>query len=119
MKKTNCITWILFLQALFLQAQIITPALDVLQSWEHHLELEASSIFKHLPWRSIGPISQGGRVESVVGVSGDPSIMYVGIGSGGVWTYYIRLEIKVRDLEELNFIKQESIKSCLKVENQV
>ena len=85
MKKTNCITWILFLQALFLQAQIITPALDVLQSWEHHLELEASSIFKHLPWRSIGPISQGGRVESVVGVSGDPSIMYVGIGSGGVW----------------------------------
>lgn len=75
----------LFLQILFVQAQVVTSANEILKSWEQHKEMEASSMFKHLPWRSIGPISQSGRVESILGVSGDPSTMYVGIGSGGVW----------------------------------
>ena len=75
----------LCLQILFVQAQVVTPANDVLKSWKQHQEMESSSIFKDLPWRSIGPISQGGRVESIVGVPEDPSTMYVGIGSGGVW----------------------------------
>jgi len=85
MNKINYITLALLLQGVLSQAQIITPANDILQSWKQHQEMEVSSIFKDLPWRSIGPISQGGRVESIVGVPGDPSIMYVGIGSGGVW----------------------------------
>jgi len=75
----------LFLQMLFIQAQVVTPANDILKSWEQHQEMATASVFKDLPWGSIGPKSQGGRVESIVGVSGDPAIMYVGIGSGGVW----------------------------------
>ena len=86
MKKTSIILLLLLLSQIQLsQGQIITPAEDIMKSWQQHQKLENSSIFKYLPWRSIGPISQGGRVESIVGVSGDPSIIYVGIGSGGVW----------------------------------
>ena len=85
MHKTSCIIWMLLLYVLNIQAQIITPADAVLNSWKQHQEMEDSSIFKEMPWRSIGPISQGGRVESILGVPGDVSTMYVGIGSGGVW----------------------------------
>jgi len=85
MKKIGTTVLALLFNVLFLTAQVVTPAEEIIKSWELHKEMESSSIFKYLPWRSIGPISQGGRVESIAGVPGDPSIVYVGIGSGGVW----------------------------------
>ncbi|HEV2110204.1 MAG TPA: hypothetical protein VGT99_02530 [Gammaproteobacteria bacterium] len=41
--------------------------------------------FQNLKFRDLGPASGGGRVSSVVGVPGDPSIYYVGSAAGGVW----------------------------------
>ncbi len=38
-----------------------------------------------LHWRSIGPAVFGGRVTSVVGVPGDPYILYAGHSTGGLW----------------------------------
>ncbi|MBI3651610.1 MAG: hypothetical protein HY231_11390 [Acidobacteria bacterium] len=37
-----------------------------------------------LVWRSIGPANMGGRVADVEGVPGNPNIVYVGTGTGGV-----------------------------------
>ena len=42
-------------------------------------------IFQNLKFRDLGPAAGGGRVSSVVGVPGDPSIYYVGSAAGGVW----------------------------------
>lgn len=40
---------------------------------------------KHLRFRSIGPAIMGGRVDDFAVVESDPSIVYVGMASGGVW----------------------------------
>jgi photosystem II stability/assembly factor-like uncharacterized protein len=39
----------------------------------------------NLAWRSIGPANMGGRVADVEGVPGDPNIVYVATGSGGIF----------------------------------
>ncbi|MEM8712941.1 MAG: hypothetical protein AAGG01_18475 [Planctomycetota bacterium] len=36
-------------------------------------------------WRPMGPKNCGGRIEAVDSPAGKPSIIYAGIGSGGVW----------------------------------
>ena len=41
--------------------------------------------FSKLEWRSIGPANMGGRVADIEGVPGDPNIVYVATGSGGLW----------------------------------
>ena len=41
--------------------------------------------FSRLEYRSIGPANMGGRVADVEGVPGDPSVVYVASGSGGLW----------------------------------
>jgi len=43
------------------------------------------AIFKNLEWRNIGPANMVGRVADIEGVPGNPSIVYVGSASGGVW----------------------------------
>ncbi|MFN2531126.1 MAG: WD40/YVTN/BNR-like repeat-containing protein [Pyrinomonadaceae bacterium] len=43
------------------------------------------SALARLEWRSIGPANMGGRVADVEGVAGDPSIVFVATGSGGLW----------------------------------
>ncbi|MGH8427507.1 MAG: WD40/YVTN/BNR-like repeat-containing protein [Gammaproteobacteria bacterium] len=40
---------------------------------------------KAFQFRNIGPAVAGGRVTSVVGIPGNPSIYYVGTAGGGVW----------------------------------
>lgn len=42
------------------------------------------ALFSGMKWRSIGPF-RGGRVETVVGIPGNPKIYYFGSVSGGVW----------------------------------
>src|SRR4051812_46294692 len=42
-------------------------------------------LLKEFVWRSIGPPSMGGRIDDVEAVERDPSIIYVGAASGGVW----------------------------------
>lgn len=54
-------------------------------AWEQHQALEAASLFHGLPWRSIGPVVQGGRVVDLAAVPGKPYSFYVAYASGGLW----------------------------------
>jgi photosystem II stability/assembly factor-like uncharacterized protein len=56
-----------------------------LEAWQQHLELEQTSPFADLEWRALGPKNCGGRIEGLDSPSGQPSILYAGVGSGGVW----------------------------------
>jgi photosystem II stability/assembly factor-like uncharacterized protein len=54
-------------------------------SWEQRLALNAASPFRGMSWRAVGPKAPGGRIESIDAVPGDPSTIYLGVGSGNVW----------------------------------
>ncbi len=41
--------------------------------------------FERLEWRSIGPANMGGRTADVEGVPGNPNVVYVATGSGGLF----------------------------------
>ncbi|HEY9451001.1 MAG TPA: hypothetical protein VIQ60_14720, partial [Gemmatimonadaceae bacterium] len=45
----------------------------------------ATATLEKLPWRSIGPANQGGRVSVIVGVPGEPYTFYVSGGNGGIF----------------------------------
>jgi photosystem II stability/assembly factor-like uncharacterized protein len=55
------------------------------QAWEQHQQLEQSSLFGGLKWRSIGPTVQGGRIVDVEVHPSQPYTFYVAYASGGVW----------------------------------
>ncbi len=55
------------------------------QAWEQHQQLDQSSLFAGLRWRSIGPTVQGGRIVDVEVHPSQPYTFYVAYASGGVW----------------------------------
>jgi len=48
-------------------------------------KMTMTTAFSALNWRSIGPANMGGRVADVEGVPGNPNIVYVATGSGGIF----------------------------------
>ncbi len=42
-------------------------------------------ILREFVWRSIGPANMGGRVDDIEAVVGDPSTIYIGFATGGIW----------------------------------
>jgi photosystem II stability/assembly factor-like uncharacterized protein len=46
---------------------------------------KAPDILANLKFRNLGPASAGGRVTSVVGIPGNPSVYYLGAAAGGVF----------------------------------
>ena len=42
-------------------------------------------LLKAFRFRSIGPASMGGRIDDFAVVESDPSILYIGFATGGVW----------------------------------
>lgn len=65
-------------------AQVTTPQ-ERMAAWEAHQALEAASPFRDLPWRSVGPMQAGMRVEAIAVPKGDQNTIYVGVGSGNLW----------------------------------
>jgi photosystem II stability/assembly factor-like uncharacterized protein len=45
----------------------------------------AQSLFRDLQWRNIGPANMGGRISHIEAVELNPSVVFVGSASGGVW----------------------------------
>lgn len=43
------------------------------------------TILQNLKWRELGPAIMGGRIDDFAVVESNPSIVYVGTASGGVW----------------------------------
>ena len=56
-----------------------------MKSWNLHVKLREESPFKNLKWRRVGPMFQGGRIESIACPAGNSSTIFVGVGSGNVW----------------------------------
>src|SRR5436190_2052012 len=69
MKRLSVILFIVMALLAILTAQ--TPNQDVL--------------LKEFTWRPIGPVNMGGRVDDVEAVESNPSIIYVGAATSGVW----------------------------------
>ncbi len=64
------------------------PATDPavrMMSWEHHVALQAESIFKDIEWVAVGPRFQGGKIESIWSPKRRKFTIYAGMGSGNLW----------------------------------
>jgi len=61
------------------------PAIDDQETSKASPKSAVESALERLEWRSIGPANMGGRVADVEGVPGDPNVVYVATGSGGLW----------------------------------
>ncbi|MCX7924682.1 MAG: hypothetical protein N2554_02600, partial [Fimbriimonadales bacterium] len=44
-----------------------------------------TDLFKNLRPSNIGPANMGGPITDVEGIPGNPSTVYVGVGTGGLW----------------------------------
>jgi len=66
------------------EREIITGS-ERLKEWEKHQKMMERSPFKSLPWIQIGPMLNSGRISSIVGIPGNPSIIYAGATVGGLW----------------------------------
>jgi photosystem II stability/assembly factor-like uncharacterized protein len=58
---------------------------DWLDGYKAHQKLEADSPFGGIPWRSIGPERQSGRVNVITAPLGDPGKLYVAYATGGLY----------------------------------
>ena len=67
------------------QPQPSTPPEQRAAAWEQHRQLEEDSLFRGLPWRSVGPIVMGGRIVDLEVVPGKPYSFLVAYASGGLW----------------------------------
>ncbi len=56
-----------------------------LAAWKQHVAMAEASPYSKLDWRPLGPKNCGGRIEGIDSPTGKPSIIYAGVGSGGVW----------------------------------
>jgi len=58
---------------------------DWLNGYKAHQKLVAESPFGGIPWRSVGPEKQSGRVNVITAPLGDPGKLYVAFATGGLW----------------------------------
>jgi photosystem II stability/assembly factor-like uncharacterized protein len=42
-------------------------------------------LFREFVWRSIGPANMSGRIDDIEAVEGNPSVIYLGLATGGLW----------------------------------
>ncbi len=62
-----------------------TDTAQRLKWFEQHQSMQASSPFKGLNWRFIGPFDLGGRCTDAVAPIGNRNVIYAGAATGGVW----------------------------------
>ncbi len=60
-------------------------ASDWLKGYQQHQRLKDASPFGGIPWRSVGPEKQSGRVNVIVAPLGDPGKLYVAFATGGLY----------------------------------
>ena len=48
-------------------------------------QADAAALFQDLQWRNIGPANMGGRISHIVASEANPSLVFLGAASGGVW----------------------------------
>lgn len=55
------------------------------KAFQAHEKLLASSPYKNITWRLVGPDTRSGRSTDVWGIAGKPNIMYAAFATGGFW----------------------------------
>lgn len=85
MKKLCIFFSILLFAGSIMNSFAQTSAADRMASWDLHQKMKQESPYKNLEWIPTGPVKQGGRIESIACPAGDPSTIYVGVGSGNLW----------------------------------
>lgn len=58
---------------------------DVVEARNATLKAQTRRVAKDLKWEELGPDNVGGRTRAIVIDRNDPSIMYMGAVSGGIW----------------------------------
>ncbi|MEA1888061.1 MAG: hypothetical protein U9N72_12720 [Bacteroidota bacterium] len=76
---------LLFSIPFYAQDTIFVTGEERLNEWKKHQEMTEKSLFRNLQWKQIGPLMNSGRISSIVGIPGNPSIIYTGTPVGGVW----------------------------------
>ncbi|GAB4467499.1 MAG: exo-alpha-sialidase [Thermoflexibacter sp.] len=56
-----------------------------MKAFQTHEKLLASSPYKNITWRLVGPNTRSGRSTDVWGIAGKPNIMYAAFATGGFW----------------------------------
>ncbi len=90
MKRTNAFVPLLFsflFSFLFLLIFTVKILPEVKSDTDeiNNSQKDTTDIYSSLKFRNIGPAIGGGRVTSVVGISGSPEIYYIGAAGGGVF----------------------------------
>ena len=68
-----------FVVSLALILGLFTPTLS------QAAQTESYDLLKSFTWREIGPANPGGRITDIEGVESNPSIIYAGAATGGIW----------------------------------
>lgn len=85
MRKSLLFTAILAVAApLFITAQPTTGA-QKMAAFKKQQAMLQQSPYKNLQWRLAGPNNKSGRSTDVVGVTGNPNIIYAAFATGGLW----------------------------------
>ena len=61
------------------------PAAPAVPTPPPPINMSDDPLLRSFRFRSIGPASMGGRIDDIVGVENDPSTIYIGFATGGVW----------------------------------
>ncbi len=65
--------------------QTAAPAPQTLRPLPSSVNRSDDPLLRQFRFRSIGPASMGGRIDDLAVVEADPSTIYVGFATGGVW----------------------------------
>ncbi|MBI1227216.1 MAG: glycosyl hydrolase [Bacteroidetes bacterium] len=85
MFKNSCLIFALCLPVLLAAQITTTPAAERLAGIEKRKALHENSLVANVPFKSIGPTIQSGRVDDLEVSPTDPTHFYVAYASGGLW----------------------------------
>ena len=63
----------------------VEPAKKPAAEQETKSEEETMGPQRGFKFRNLGPAAGGGRITAIAGIPGNPNVVYIGSGSGGVW----------------------------------
>ncbi|MGI8584661.1 MAG: WD40/YVTN/BNR-like repeat-containing protein [Chitinophagaceae bacterium] len=66
-------------------AQTPTTGAQKLAAFKHQQLLLQQSPYKNIQWRLTGPDNRSGRSTDVIGITGNPNIIYAAYATGGLW----------------------------------
>ncbi|MFC1791023.1 hypothetical protein ACFL0I_00950 [Gemmatimonadota bacterium] len=65
--------------------QLMGTSASAQQQGQGPLNQTDDPILQEFVWRSIGPATMGGRIDDVEALPSDPSTIYLGFATGGIW----------------------------------